>query len=498
MTVTLGTEDVFVACSSSLGMWRPTPIVGLVSLLVCIGPSTPSISVSKPYFHRRSSSSPSSQAGQQQGSVLLGGRGGAEFGKDRCAARVSACNSLLPFFVGPLSGAERATALMTSPEPLHCRRRPRAEVFPLCAARCLRRGHAAVHRHGAAITMAASRRGQEQRGADGDCPRLSVGVPVPLKVWDKLLQIWIAGSNNMSTKVRMSARSPLMAISFPVQLAGQLTSSPQEEIDQMVARLEQNLRALAPFRLTLGKVDCVPEAGGGWSVVVEAAPDKGLVRLREQLSLLLPQTESTPLFAAPAEDGFVARLELANFRTRNEAYAARERFTSAPVPSSGAADTSDAWTALHGAALLHMGEEGAELNWDVNMVVMSLLPGSASREANAYYRIMSLGGAELQRCETEYQALYSQLFPPAFSTTGSKSGTTINILAASQEPDKDELRVLKQVMGEFDADLNVNSQVRLFVLSFFLFSTALHSKRTSIPCWLWQKKIQTSTCGPVE
>jgi len=81
-----------------------------------------------------------------------------------------------------------------------------------------------------------------------------------------------------------------------------------------------------PVRLAGGRASAAQDVPGsfGWSVVIEAAESADLARLREELSLLLPQTGSTTLFATAGEDGFVARLELANFRMRAEAYAARE------------------------------------------------------------------------------------------------------------------------------------------------------------------------------
>ena len=115
----------------------------------------------------------------------------------------------------------------------------------------------------------------------------------------------------------------LQAISFPVRLAGGRASAAQEIVDQAAGRIAAKLGALPTFELALGKVECVP-GSFGWSVVVEAAESADLTRLREELSLLLPQTGSTTLFATAGEDGFVARLELANFRMRAEAYAARE------------------------------------------------------------------------------------------------------------------------------------------------------------------------------
>jgi hypothetical protein len=99
-----------------------------------------------------------------------------------------------------------------------------------------------------------------------------------------------------------------MAISFPFQLSGEEDAN--ELIDGMSQRISEAMRGFPPFQLTLGKVDCVPGVGGGWSVVVEAAENAQLAQMREKLSMLLAtqSSSSSTLFATPVETGFVARL----------------------------------------------------------------------------------------------------------------------------------------------------------------------------------------------
>ena len=180
--------------------------------------------------------------------------------------------------------------------------------------------------------MAASRGGGKQSGQDVQNnepslrPLVSVGVPVPVDVWNQILNKEICLGNGEEISVSRvyeflppppksnrgnggkGIRSPIMAISFPFQLSGE--GDANELIDGMSQRISEAMRGFPPFQLTLGKVDCVPGVGGGWSVVVEAAENAQLAQMREKLSMLLAtqSSSSSTLFATPVETGFVARL----------------------------------------------------------------------------------------------------------------------------------------------------------------------------------------------
>ena len=384
-------------------------------------------------------------------------------------------------FAGPPGPSGKGGASLLGAPPALCARprllgavtvTPRPLPLPRAA------GCAWVRRCREAVAVAAEARGgggkQSPRppGRSPPATEVAVGVPVPVAVWDELLRVWIAGSSGAKRGLgRMAARSPLMAISFPVRRAGeQASAAAQEIVDAAAGRVAEKIAALPSFELALGKVDCVPGAGGGWSVVVEVGESAGLARLREELSLLLPESGSTTLFATAKEDGFVARLELANFRMRAEAYAARERLTAATVPpdsadaSAPAADDAESGTRV-GAALFRNGTS-ADIRWAVTSVVISAVPGDASAQDSAtsvgYSRVMPLRGADAAECEQEFQALVSSLapLPPGPKKgKGTAGGKNAKQRANSVTPDREELRVLKAVMGDFDTDFNENMEV---------------------------------------
>lgn len=464
--------------------WLSRALLIVVLALMSIGPSVPANPSCAEGFDTLCSSqrfsvgcvvestrrkSPGGRAETKPADDAFSGHGGAG---DQVAFL-----SRRPLFVGPLlGGLQRA--------PGSCRRKAlaaglirnmrrgwrttfRARGAPLnAAARHLHVGGIPSQRRGS-VKMAASKDGgdktqsaqqMEEQATWGTL--VTVGVPVPVGVWDKLLRVWMAGSvKGNKGNSRMGMRSALMPISFPLQLSEGET--PKQLVDKATARIAGALTSLQPFELKLGKVECVPGVGGGWSVVVEAAENADLERLREQVSLLFPQTGSTTLFASPVESGFVTRLELANFRLRNEAYAARERLTaladavdqSSEQPSN--ADNASTTFNPNAAFLKTDNLNATEISWQVKMVVVSAFPQNAS-EANKQdklkvYRVAALGEEELEKCESEFIILFNKLALP---------GTAIGkIKKESRVADKDELRVLKSVMGDFDADFNDNREV---------------------------------------
>jgi hypothetical protein len=381
---------------------------------------------------------------------------------------------LLPQIVAPLCDTMRsplATAFRCGTRPRHGFGHP---PWPI-----RQRGMALGH--GKATVMAASRGGpkpsEQLQVRDVGA---SVGVPVPLTVWDKLLQVWMSGSDQKNRynkrNQRMSQRTPLMSITFPMQLSGQ--KPPQELIDSATERIAAKLQTIAPFRLALGMVDVVPGAEGGWSVVVETAESREFERLREQLLLLLPTDSGTSLFASPNETGYVARLELATFRTRNEAYAARERLTAVPSLTSDGDSTSNvtsgsnassafplsgpARTGTQSAPAVLNADKYGEISWEVKTVVISQLTasGSGSDEGvGEYYNVVNLQGVDRESSIKEFEELFATLVPPPAGTrTGTKTRTRTKTRKA-QVPDKDGMRVLRAVMGDLDADFNENKDL---------------------------------------
>ncbi len=357
-------------------------------------------------------------------------------------------------------------AVTVTPLPL-----PLPLPLPRAAAGCawVRRG---------AVAVAAEARGgagkQSPRPPDRAPPatEVAVGVPVPVAVWDELLRVWIAGSSGAKRGLgRMAARSPLMAISFPVRRADEQASATAQEIVDAAAGRGADRSAARPARARArGAGGGGRGGGGGGAVVVEVGESVGLARLREELSLLLPESGSTTLFATAKEDGFVARLELANFRMRAEAYAARERLTASTVPpdstdaSAPAAEDAESGARV-GAALFRNGTS-ADIRWAVTSVVISAVPGDASAQDSTASvgcrRVMPLRGADAAECEQEFQALVSALAPPPPGPkkgNGSAGGKNAKQRPNSVTPDREELRVLKAVMGDFDTDFNENKEV---------------------------------------
>lgn len=280
---------------------------------------------------------------------------------------------------------------------------------------------------------------------------ITVGVPLPAEVWDNLLRVWRMGSRkNKKGRDRMNARHPLMAISFPLELYESRGGNDTKEVlDRAAERMADKLSGIEPFRLTLGKVECVPNVDGGWSVVVEAAESADLARLREQVLLLFPQSGKAALFATPSESGFVARVPLATYRSRSEAYATCQRLTALSNSTNGTSAASNSTCA--GLSAKGVGP----IEWDVKMVVISSAPPEASLEEADLYRVMALGNADAKRCESEYKQLVAGLAAGA-GGKGSKSRGYKGVRA----PNKDELRVLRQVMGDFKSDFEADKEVR--------------------------------------
>ena len=374
-----------------------------------------------------------------------------------------------PLFAGPLTSVEGA--FLASSESMWCSRRVPGRapvVLPSCAVQ-LPHGRVLRTAQLKRSAMMSGSQGEEQRGNQPPTEErtrssieVSVGVPVPVQAWDELLKVWMGGSaRDKKALGRMASRSPVMELSFPVQLSGKYDQKMAKKfIDDATSRIADKIGMLPPFQLTLGQLDCVPGLYGGWSVVVEAAESADLVCLREQLSLLLPQTGSTTLFATPMESGFVARIELANYRMRAEAYAARERLAAvAAVDVDADVDGSDAVAAPMGAAFLRTAK-GTDIKWPVRSVVLSLQTSRATigGESDRYYRVMALNGVDVQECEREYAELVAALDPPAgggVKGKGNKTGDTKDVPAL----DRDELRVLRSVMGDFDSKFAQDKEV---------------------------------------
>jgi hypothetical protein len=296
-----------------------------------------------------------------------------------------------------------------------------------------------------------------------ETPSVSVGIPVPVEVWDQLLHVWRV-SKNKSGRDQMNSRTPLMAISFPLELDGQPAGMDAKElVDEAVERAAERLSDIKPFRLSLGKFECVPDVDGGWSVVVCVAESQELARLREQVLLLFPQSGNAALFATPSESGFVARLPLATYRSRNEAYAALEQLTAVYDPSSAEAAGANATVGS-----LDSGE-AASISWGVSMAVMAEVPSGTSGggAASDYYRVMALGGVDEDQCAADYQRLASALAAPARGARRGKGSKGV------RPPNKDELRVLRQVMGDFDADFEADKEVSVTRRTLFALISAL-------------------------
>jgi hypothetical protein len=188
-----------------------------------------------------------------------------------------------------------------------------------------------------------------------------------------------------------------------------------------------------------------------------------------------------------------------------------QRLTAATIPASTTTDTeanapesgdTDA-VAPVGAALIKNGA-AANIRWAVTSVVISALPGDTRGETKGdkgttyspnvptYSRVIALGGAgaqEQELCEQEFQALVSALAPAPQGPKGVKGNTAgvgggkvpRPLLGNAAEtvgggavgggggskkrgesgvPDMEELRVLRAVIGEFDADFNENKEVK--------------------------------------
>ena len=273
---------------------------------------------------------------------------------------------------------------------------------------------------------------------------ITVGIPVPAEAWDKLLQVWRTGSNkNRRGRDRMNM-NPLMAISFPLELYGRWGGKNTTQVlDAAAERIAETFSGIAPFQLDLGKVECVPNVDGGWSVVVEAAESRDLAQLREQLLLLFPQSGNAALFASPLESGFVARMPLATYRSRAEAYATCQRLTASSNSTSVESAKGNSTNAL-----LSAGGNGP-IGWNVNMTVVSMVPSNAEPGQVDLYRVMALGNVDAKRCEKEYKELVAAL--------ASGRGRRKN---SSRPPNKDELRVLRQVMGDFATEFEADRTVR--------------------------------------
>ena len=421
-------------------------------------------------------------------------------GRPRC--------SHCPLFVLPLSAVAASTVSSAATRILYPGRSPLLRAMErgkLCVATQRLGTWPLLHAH-SRFRMAASRDGggaREETSAEAimkagkACTdvRISFGIPVPVEVWDQLLVVWKGGGGKTNKhnrrNQRMGPRSPLMSICFPVTLSRRGDSA-TSLVDQAAKSLKENISTLPPFRVTLGRVDCVPGMDGGWCVVVELSESKELEKVREQLVMLAGRaglvSGTTTLFAAPSEsgdekmeDGFVARLQLATFKTRGEAYAARERIVSSPT--SDGAEGSRLITGV-----------GNQVSWEVKMVVMSQLAASSERDGQYYiacnswpdyYRVVALGNANsgppdavdrqsqiesrIQReCEEEFGRLFATLVPPSsgpqagqgLDSAGegkSKRGKWTKASASVQR--EDALRVLTKVMGDFEIDLENNKQL---------------------------------------
>ena len=100
-------------------------------------------------------------------------------------------------------------------------------------------------------------------------------------------------------------------------------------------------------------------------------------------------------------------------------------------------------------------------NVPVMRLLLDKLLALGGREASDYYRVMALEGVDEEQCAADYQRLASALAAPARGARKGKGSTGV------RSPNKDELRVLRQVMGDFDADFEAGREVRVACRAMF-------------------------------